>query len=159
MTMRYRRRNRQGTSKSKFKSKSKNNYKYKPKSKKIRDENKNNRSQAQTGGKWSLKYKKSIDCNHPRGFSQRQHCKYGKRKFNQSGGDILNYLPSDMSMSLRALGNSFSSLASSVKGFAPAPSPLPYNDHKLQKTDVSVSERIPDIKTYYKNAMNLVPAL
>lgn len=32
------------------------------------------------GGKWSLKYKRSIDCNHPRGFSQKQHCKYGRRK-------------------------------------------------------------------------------
>jgi hypothetical protein len=25
--------------------------------------------------KWSVKYKRSIDCNHPRGFSQKQHCK------------------------------------------------------------------------------------
>jgi hypothetical protein len=24
--------------------------------------------------KWSLKYKRSIDCKHPKGFSQRQHC-------------------------------------------------------------------------------------
>jgi thiol-disulfide isomerase/thioredoxin len=32
------------------------------------------------GGKWSLKYKNSIDCNHPKGFSQRQHCKYGRKK-------------------------------------------------------------------------------
>lgn len=30
--------------------------------------------------KWSLKYKKSIDCNQPKGFSQKQHCKYGTRK-------------------------------------------------------------------------------
>lgn len=29
---------------------------------------------------WSQKYKKSINCNHPRGFSQRQYCKYGRRK-------------------------------------------------------------------------------
>lgn len=29
--------------------------------------------------KWSLKYKRSIDCKKPKGFSQRQHCKYGKR--------------------------------------------------------------------------------
>jgi hypothetical protein len=29
--------------------------------------------------KWSLKYKRSIDCKHPRGFSQRQHCKYGRK--------------------------------------------------------------------------------
>lgn len=32
------------------------------------------------GGKWSLKYKRSIDCKHPKGFSQRQHCKYGRKK-------------------------------------------------------------------------------
>ena len=25
--------------------------------------------------KWSMKYKKSIDCNNPKGFSQKQHCK------------------------------------------------------------------------------------
>ena len=30
--------------------------------------------------KWSLKYKKSINCNKPRGFSQKQHCKYGRKK-------------------------------------------------------------------------------
>jgi thiol-disulfide isomerase/thioredoxin len=34
----------------------------------------------QKGGKWSLKYKRSIDCKHPKGFSQRQHCKYGRKK-------------------------------------------------------------------------------
>jgi hypothetical protein len=28
---------------------------------------------------WSDKYKKSIDCNNPKGFSQRAHCQ-GKRK-------------------------------------------------------------------------------
>ena len=31
------------------------------------------------GGKWSLKYKKSINCKHPKGFSQKQHCKYGRK--------------------------------------------------------------------------------
>ena len=31
------------------------------------------------GGKWSLKYKRSINCKKTRGFSQRQHCKYGRR--------------------------------------------------------------------------------
>jgi hypothetical protein len=35
------------------------------------------------GGKWSLKYKRSINCRRPKGFSQRQHCKYG-RKLNRS---------------------------------------------------------------------------
>lgn len=31
------------------------------------------------GGKWSLKYKRSINCNRPKGFSQKQHCKYGRK--------------------------------------------------------------------------------
>ena len=30
--------------------------------------------------KWSNKYKKSIDCNNPKGFSQKQYCKYGRKK-------------------------------------------------------------------------------
>jgi hypothetical protein len=33
----------------------------------------------QIAGKWSLKYKKSINCNRPKGFSQKQHCKYGRK--------------------------------------------------------------------------------
>jgi hypothetical protein len=31
------------------------------------------------GGKWSQKYKKIINCNRPKGFSQRQYCKYGRK--------------------------------------------------------------------------------
>jgi hypothetical protein len=38
-----------------------------------------NKTQKQRGGKWSLKYKKSINCNRPKGFSQKQHCKYGRK--------------------------------------------------------------------------------
>lgn len=34
--------------------------------------------------KWTKKYKKSIDCSNPKGFSQRAHCA-GRRK-RQSGG-------------------------------------------------------------------------
>lgn len=30
--------------------------------------------------KWSQKYKKSINCKRPRGFSQKQYCKYGRNK-------------------------------------------------------------------------------
>jgi thiol-disulfide isomerase/thioredoxin len=39
----------------------------------------NKRHKTQKGGKWSLKYKKSINCNRPKGFSQKQHCKYGRK--------------------------------------------------------------------------------
>ena len=36
-------------------------------------------SAKKVGGKWSMKYKKSINCKHPKGFSQKQHCKYGRK--------------------------------------------------------------------------------
>ena len=32
-----------------------------------------------TKKKWSMKYKKSINCTHPKGFSQKQYCKYGRK--------------------------------------------------------------------------------
>jgi thiol-disulfide isomerase/thioredoxin len=33
----------------------------------------------QMGGKWSRKYKRSINCRRPRGFSQKNYCKYGRK--------------------------------------------------------------------------------
>jgi hypothetical protein len=32
------------------------------------------------GGKWSIKYKKSINCKRPKGFSQKQYCKYSRKR-------------------------------------------------------------------------------
>ena len=37
------------------------------------------RSKKRMGRKWSRKYKKSINCNRPKGFSQKQYCKYGRK--------------------------------------------------------------------------------
>jgi hypothetical protein len=48
--------------------------KHNPKGKKTRYRKK------QKGGKWSRKYKLSINCNKPKGFSQKQYCKYGRNK-------------------------------------------------------------------------------
>ena len=45
--------------------------------------NKNNhhkKTRKQKGGKWSLKYKRSINCKRPKGFSQKQYCKYSRRR-------------------------------------------------------------------------------
>ena len=39
--------------------------------------------------KWSKKYKKSIDCNNPKGFSQKAHCA-GRKKRNEVMDDIKN---------------------------------------------------------------------
>jgi hypothetical protein len=41
---------------------------------------KNNKNKNKKGGKWSLKYKKSINCSRPKGFSQKQYCKYSRKK-------------------------------------------------------------------------------
>lgn len=37
-------------------------------------------SEKKSKKRWSKKYKKSIDCRNPKGFSQRQYCKYGRKK-------------------------------------------------------------------------------
>ena len=34
---------------------------------------------------WSMKYKKSINCKNPKGFSQRQYCKYGRKTRKNTG--------------------------------------------------------------------------
>jgi thiol-disulfide isomerase/thioredoxin len=39
---------------------------------------KKTRKNYKIGGKWTLKYKKSIQCKKPKGFSQKQYCKYGR---------------------------------------------------------------------------------
>lgn len=39
----------------------------------------------QVNEKWSEKYKRSINCNNPKGFSQRAHCQGRKKKANEEG--------------------------------------------------------------------------
>jgi hypothetical protein len=38
------------------------------------------RKTKRTKGKWSRKYKKSINCRRPKGFSQKQYCKYSRKR-------------------------------------------------------------------------------
>lgn len=50
----------------------------------VKNKKKNNSNNKQNkhlkyGGKWSLKYKRSINCKKPHGFSQKQYCKYGRK--------------------------------------------------------------------------------
>ena len=56
-------------------SKTRKHNKSHPKEKKTRHHKKGHR-----GGKWSKKYRLSINCDKPKGFSQRQYCKYGRNK-------------------------------------------------------------------------------
>jgi len=82
-----------------------------------------------------------------------------QRRFKQSGGDILNYLPSDISMTMRSAAHSLGGAFSGIKGVVASSDPLPFNDHHLQKTTVSVSDRLPNLQQYYKNANSMIPSL
>jgi len=43
--------------------------------------------------KWSEKYKRSIDCNNPKGFSQKAHCQGKKKKLKETHNEgIDNYM-------------------------------------------------------------------
>jgi len=42
----------------------------------------NKKTRHHRGGKWSRKYKLSINCNKPKGFSQKQYCKYSKKRYS-----------------------------------------------------------------------------
>ena len=44
----------------------------------LNHKNTHTRKNKRGGRKWSLKYKKTINCRRPKGFSQRQYCKYGR---------------------------------------------------------------------------------
>lgn len=46
---------------------------------KIRKTKTKTKTKTKKGGKWSAKYKKSINCRKPKGFSQKQHCRYGRK--------------------------------------------------------------------------------
>ena len=46
------------------------------------------RSKKRIARKWSMKYKKSINCNRPKGFSQKQHCKYGMKTYKKKIGGV-----------------------------------------------------------------------
>ena len=49
--------------------------------------NKNKKNKKTKTRKWTMKYKRSINCKKPKGFSQRQYCKYGRKK---GGGAVTD---------------------------------------------------------------------
>jgi hypothetical protein len=66
---------------------------------------------------WSQKYKKSINCSHPKGFSQKAHCA-GKRKHNESVSESNNYwskLQAERNTKLNTLVNKLSDSIKDIK--------------------------------------------
>ena len=49
--------------------------------KSVRKSIKYNKPRSGMKSRWSVKYKKSIDCKNPKGFSQKQYCKRKSRKY------------------------------------------------------------------------------
>lgn len=45
----------------------------------VKDANKKNKPRRGMKSRWSVKRKRNIDCNNPKGFSQKQYCKRKKR--------------------------------------------------------------------------------
>lgn len=72
------------------------------------------RTAAQILETWSMKYKKSINCNSPRGFSQRAHC--AARKKRQAHGKTRSRpVREDLSISQKNLAKKLVMLAQEVK--------------------------------------------
>lgn len=42
--------------------------------------------------RWSIKHKKSIDCNNPKGFSQKNYCKRKKRGGKYKNESLMSLL-------------------------------------------------------------------
>ena len=56
--------------------------------------------------KWTQKYKKSIDCSNPKGFSQRAHCQGRKKTFKEMREDMYGFSlgPTDVQKPMASLG-------------------------------------------------------
>jgi hypothetical protein len=65
-----------------------------------------------TGGKrWSVKYKKKINCNNPKGFSQKQYCKRKRRgghyKTESVNNDLIEQNLNDIFLEVSDIGDWF----------------------------------------------------
>lgn len=109
----------------------------------------------------SKKYKKTASNSkrYRSSSSRSSRRQFRHRRPQQSGGDIFSYLPFDMSTTIRSAANSVGNAISGTKGLPNAVSPLPYNDHALQKPELKASDHLPDLQKYYRNANLSIPSL
>ena len=64
-----------------------------------------------------------------------------------------------MSTTARSAVNTIGNAISGTKGLPGSVSPLPYNDHALQKPELKASDHLPNLPQYYKNANLSIPSL
>lgn len=85
--------------------------------------------------KWTKKYKDSIDCSNPKGFSQKAHCQ-GKKKKKMKKSQVINelnkvaYILEDMKLfkEAGAVHNVFVKIASEFKNEYQVPFPMNLDD-------------------------------
>ena len=85
--------------------------------------------------KWTKKYKDSIDCSNPKGFSQKAHCQ-GKKKKKMKKSQVINelnkvaYILEDMKLfkEAGAIHNVFVKVASEFKNKYEVPFPMNLDD-------------------------------
>ncbi len=85
--------------------------------------------------KWTKKYKDSIDCSNPKGFSQKAHCQ-GKKKKKMKKSQVINelnkvaYILEDMKLfkEAGAIHNVFVKVASEFKNEYQVPFPMNLDD-------------------------------
>ena len=85
--------------------------------------------------KWTKKYKDSIDCSNPKGFSQKAHCQ-GKKKKKMKKSQVINelnkvaYILEDMRLfkEAGAIHNVFVKVASEFKNEYQVPFPMNLDD-------------------------------
>ncbi len=78
---------------------------------------------------------KQVGCRtrHRSKSRSKSRTRHGYRSRSQSGGDSISYLPSDANMLLRSATTFAGNLVSGLKGEPGSPSPLPFEDHSIQK--------------------------
>ena len=118
--------------------------------------------QAVLGEKWSEKYKKSIDCNNPKGFSQRAHCQ-GRKKNEEfiPGGESSKYGQMDLDEMIGAIadehGVSFEQIKSEFE--MGVEEEMEHAEEELIAQEIALDHLVEDPEYYSKlDAANLEEA-
>ena len=98
---------------------------------------------------WSEKYKKSIDCNNPKGFSQKSHCA-GKKKRNETTKTthtemkLSDYMPKGFEMG-KVYSNPYHTAFSTIK----EQETIKEDDHEVGMGLSSLKSSVRSAKTIY----------
>jgi hypothetical protein len=115
--------------------------------------------QTQAGGRGRKRRRRNPITRNRRGHRSKSKQSKQSKRLSQSGGDLFSYLPFDMSTTARSALNTIGNAFSGTKGLPGSVSPLPYNDHALQKPELKASDHLPNLPQYYKNANLSIPSL